>query len=151
MMSRWPVSLIVQRKRASLVKTPEHCVRQFIGAHSSWETRANARVNQLQPGTLEYQSAVAEAEAEYVELISKLCATSVIRQNISFGDDLMHSASRESVESIVESAGDAVVRTRHVGLHGFTSEYEYRLVRLEGEWRIASLLYVDAEGAYECL
>jgi hypothetical protein len=63
----------------------------------------------------------------------------------------MHDPKCESVESVSETAGGAVVRTRHVGLHDFVSEYEYSLVREAGRWRIASVLYLDADGGYECL
>lgn len=83
--------------------------------------------------------------------MSRLCAASVVRQNISFGDDPMHDPNRESVVLVAESADGAVVRTRHVGLHEFVSEYEYRLVSEAGGWRITSVLYLDADGGYECL
>ena len=63
----------------------------------------------------------------------------------------MHHPTRESVESTSETAGGAVVRTRHVGQFEFVSEYEYHLVRESGGWRIASVLYLDADGGYECL
>jgi hypothetical protein len=94
---------------------------------------------------------VAQAEAEYDELVSRFCVAAVIRQSISFGDDPMHDPNGESVESVSEAAGGTVVRTRHVSLHGFVSEYEYRLVREAGGWKIASVLYLDADGGYECL
>jgi hypothetical protein len=38
-----------------------------------------------------------------------------------------------------------------LGLYDFVSDYEYHLVREGNEWRITSLLYVDADGKYECL
>ena len=94
---------------------------------------------------------MAQAEAEYEELVSRFCAAAVVRQNISFGDDPMHDPSRESVEAMSETAGGAVVRTRHVGLHDFVSEYEYHLVREADGWRISSVLYLGADGRYECL
>ncbi|MCE9560862.1 MAG: hypothetical protein K8U57_02295 [Planctomycetes bacterium] len=126
-------------------------MRQFIAAHAAWEMRANERVKTLRPGSAAYQSAVAQAEAEYEGLVSLLCAEAVVRQNISFGDDSMHDPGRESVESVSESASGAVVCTRNVGPHGFVSAYEYRLVREAGGWRIASILCLDADGGYECL
>jgi hypothetical protein len=129
----------------------EQCVRQFIAALTAWEVRANDRAKLLRAGSAAYFSAVAQAEAEYDELVSRLCSAAVVRQNISFGDEPMHDPERESVESVSESGDGAIVRTRHVGLHGFVSEYEYRLVREADVWRVASLLYLDADGGYECL
>ncbi len=141
----------VRRRRVSGVDGPDECVRLFITAHSAWEARANERAKRSRPGSAEYQTAVAQAEAEYEELVSRFCAAAVVRQNISFGDDTMHDPNRESVEAVSETAGGAVVRTRHVGLHEFVSEYEYRLVREARGWMIASVLYLDADGGYECL
>ena len=129
----------------------EQCVREFIAAHSEWEARANAREKPLTPGGAAFFSAVAQAEAEYDELVSRLCAAAVVRQSVSYGDDPMHDPDRESIEGVSESADGAVVRTRYVGPHGFESEYEYHLVREAGGWRIASLLYLDAGHGYECL
>jgi hypothetical protein len=94
---------------------------------------------------------VSQAEAEYEELVSWFCAAEVVPQNISFGDEPMHAPDRESVEVVSETVGGAVVRTRHVGLHDFVSEYDYRLVMEAGGWKIASVLYLDADGGYECL
>jgi hypothetical protein len=94
---------------------------------------------------------VAQAEAEYEELVSRFCTSAVVRQNISFGDDPMHDPNRESVGAVSETADAAVVRTRHVGLLDFISEYEYRLLQEPHGWRIASVLYLDADGGYECL
>lgn len=130
---------------------PDQCVRLFIAAHSVWERRANERAKKSLLGSAEYQAAVAQAEAEYEELVSRFCAKTVVRQNISFGDDLMHDLDRESIGEVSEIVGGAVVRTRHVGLHDFVSEYEYRLVREANEWRIASVIYLNADGGYECL
>lgn len=84
-------------------------------------------------------------------MVARFCATSVVPQGISFGDDPMHDPDHESIESVATLGREATVRTRHVGRYGFESEYEYRLVQESGEWRIASLLYTDEDGQYECL
>ncbi len=130
---------------------PEQCVRLFIAAHSAWEARANERAKRSRFWSAEYEAAVAQAEAEYDELLSRFCAAAVVRQNVSFGDDPMHDSIRESVGAVSETAGGAVVRTRHVGLHDYVSEYEYHLVREADGWRISSILYLDADGEYDCL
>jgi hypothetical protein len=91
------------------------------------------------------------ARAEYEELVSRFCAAAVVRQNIAFGDDPMHDPNRESVVAVSETGDGAVVRTRHVGLHDFVSEYEYLLVREADGWKISSVLYLDADDGYECL
>lgn len=129
----------------------EHCVRSFIAAHFAWEVRANERARPLPLASAEYRAAVVLAESEYEDLVSRLCAASVVRQNISFGDDPTHDPDREFVESVSESGGGAVVRTRQVGRHDFVSEYEYHLVLEESGWRIASVLYLDQGRKYECL
>jgi hypothetical protein len=92
-----------------------------------------------------------QAKVEYKELVSRFCAAAVVHQNISFSDDSMHDPVRESVGAVSETADGAIIRTRHVSLRGFISEYEYRLVREADGWRIVSVLYLDADGGYECL
>jgi hypothetical protein len=130
---------------------PDQCVRLFIAAHAAWERRANARAKKARLGSAADRAAIILAESEYDELISRLCATSVVRQGISYGDNAMHDPDSESITDVSESGDSAVVRTRHIGLHNFASVYEYRLVHEAGEWRIASVLYVDEDGGYECL
>ena len=63
----------------------------------------------------------------------------------------MHHPKKETIESESISGATAIVETRHTGLHDFVSDYEYHLVQDAGEWRIASLLYVDENEKYECL
>ncbi|HEX3314803.1 MAG TPA: NTF2 fold immunity protein [Gemmataceae bacterium] len=130
---------------------PDECVRRFIAAHASWNSNAASRARKACPGTAADDAAFALAEAEYDEMLSRLCAATVVRQGISFGDRATHDPTRESITEISESENRAVVRTRHVDPSDFVSKYEYHLVRESGEWRIASLLYIDDDGAYECL
>jgi hypothetical protein len=131
--------------------TPAKAVRSFIEAHTAWEVRANERAKTLLAGSEAYQVAVELAEAEYEEMLSRLCAPSVVRQGISFGGDPMHHPERETIESASVTGDLATVLTRHAGRHDFVSEYDYHLVRQAGEWRIASVLYLDEDGTHECL
>jgi hypothetical protein len=134
------------------VNTPDQTVRAFIGAYHVWNSRANERSKVARGKASAEQEAMAAASAEYGELVSQLCAASVIPQGISFGDDPMHHPDHEAIESVTISEREATVRTRHMGLYDFISVYEYRMVQEDGEWRIASLLYIDDEdGRYECL
>lgn len=131
--------------------TPEQIVRDFIQAYADWNDRANDRARLTWGNASDEQMAMVAAGAEYDELLARFCAPSVVRQGISYGDESMHHPDRETVESVVASAQEALVRTRHVGLYGFVSDYTYRLVREADEWRIASLLYTTEDGQYECL
>ena len=63
----------------------------------------------------------------------------------------MHDPDTETITSESVAGEMALVRARHVGLYNFVSDYEYHLVLVAGEWRIASLFYVDEDGKYECL
>lgn len=128
------------------MKTPLEAVLTFIRAHNAWETAANRR-----RAVTDAVTALDIAQREYYELVARLCATSVEPQPISFGDDVMHDPEREFVESVEMRGLAAIVRTKHRGLHDFVSDYEYHLVKEGDEWRIASVLYVDEEGKYECL
>jgi hypothetical protein len=133
------------------MNTPSQTVRAFIRAHYAWNAVANERSKALQPGSRAYQDAMQAAKREYAGLVSQLCAPSVVPQGISFGDDPMHHPDHETIESESMSGHAAVVQTRNIGLYEFVSDYEYHLVLTGGEWRIASLLYVDQDGKYESL
>jgi hypothetical protein len=126
-------------------------VRAFVAAHHAWNTGANDRAKSSRPGSAAYEAAMKLTTAEYDSLISQFCASSVERQGLSFGDDPMHDPEHETIESESISGGIAIVKTRKIGLYDFMSDYEYHLVQEAGEWRIASLLYGDENGKYECL
>lgn len=127
--------------------TPEQTVRAFIHAYHTWNDRANDRSKSVRGNATVDQ----EASAEYEKLVAQLCASSVVPQGISYGDDSMHDPERETIESVAVSGREATVCTKHLGLYDFVSDYEYRLVLVDKEWRIASLRYIDEDGGYECL
>jgi hypothetical protein len=133
------------------MNSPDEIVRNFIRAHHAWNARANERAKSLCPGSEADNNAYALTEVEYDELVSLFCASSVNRQGIAFGDNPTHDPDKETVESVKRSGSNAVVRTRHIVRHNYVSEHEYHLVQEAGEWRIASVLYLDGCGKYECL
>ena len=131
--------------------TPEQTVSAFIRAYRTWNERTNELATPSGPGNAIEQEALEAASADYDRLVDQFCAPSVLPQAISYGDESMHHPDREAIESVEVAGSEATVRTRHVGLHDFASDYEYRLVQVAGEWRIASPLYIGEDGAYECL
>lgn len=130
---------------------PEATVKSFIRAYAEWNQFANDRCNAVRSGSNEGQSAIKTAETEYYEIIKRHGSKLVVPQPIAFGDDTMHDPERESIDSVEVDEQIATVRTRHIGMFDFVSNYEYRLVKESNEWRIASLLYIDDDGSYECL
>lgn len=139
------------REQLPVTGAPAEAVRAFVAAFFAWNRAANDRANSSRLGSTAYEAAMKQITNEYDSLVSRFCASSVERQGISFGDDAMHHPEQEKIESEVVSGANAIVHTRKVGLYDFVSEYEYHLVQEAGEWRIASLLYVDDNGKYECL
>jgi hypothetical protein len=133
------------------MKSPEQTVRDFIRAYSAWNDRANERCEEARDRGEPQQAALVAAETDYRTLLERFCAPSVVPQGIAFGSESTHHPDRENLKSADVSASEAKIRTRNVGTSGFETDYEYRLVQADGEWRIASLLYIDEEGTYECL
>jgi hypothetical protein len=128
------------------MQSPEDTVRAFQSAHHVWETNANSRCS-----TVDDLTALTMARREYQELIARFCVATVSPQGMSFGDDPMHDPNREPIESTEIDGQSAIVRTRHIGLYDFASDYEYHLVKNGKGWRITSILYVTGDGKYECL
>jgi hypothetical protein len=133
-------------QRQPTMGTPSDVVISFIDAHYAWELAANKRHKEAGRDS---QQATDQASLEYDELISRFCAPTVKPQGIAFGDDPAHQ--HETIESVVLDGETAVVCTKQVGLHNVVSHYEYHLVAVDGQWKIASLLYVDEDGKHECL
>jgi hypothetical protein len=138
-------------KQSPVTGAPAQAVSAFVAAYHGWNTAAHDRAKSSRPGSTAYEAALKLTTAEYDSLISRFCASSVQRQGLAFGDNTMHHPEQETIESESISEGNAIVRTRKVGPDEFVSEYEYHLVEEGGKWRIASLLYADETGKYECL
>lgn len=130
---------------------PEATVKSFVRAYAEWNQRSMDRCNAVPPDCAAEQAAIKKAEAEYDEIIKQHGSKTVVPQAIAFGDDAMHDPERESIESVEIIEETATVRARHIGMFDLVTNYEYRLVKESGEWRISSLLYVDEDGSYECL
>jgi hypothetical protein len=130
---------------------PEKTIRAFMDANNAWNTRANQRCRPLPPGSVAHRQAMAVAKSEYHELVARFCASSVVPQGIAFGDNPTHHSEHETITAVSISAPQATIRTLHTGLDNFVSKYEYHLVQESGEWRIASLLYINEDQKYECL
>jgi hypothetical protein len=138
-------------RRTPVTGAPAQVVCAFVAAYHAWNTAANDRGKTSRSGSAADEAAMKLTTAEYDGLISQFCVHSIERQGLSFGDDPMHDPQHETIESESISGANAIVRTRKVGLYDFVSDYEYHLVHEAGEWRIASLLYVDENEKYECL
>lgn len=119
--------------------TPEETVRAFIGAYDLWNQQSFKHRN------------FEVASREYGELIARFCSSTVIPQNVSFGNDSSHDPARETIESVRVDGQAATVCSCHVGKFNFVSNFTYFLVFEMGEWRIASLKYVAGGSEYECL
>lgn len=127
---------------------PTEMIRAFISDYETW--------NQYATATDERDAALGMAAAESANkvLMRKYCPPGCNHQPISFGSRSAHSSTQEEIVS-ADSAGEAsLVRTRHTRVTGsltMTDDYEYHLKRIDGRWYVVSVLYVDAEGKYECL
>src|SRR5258708_267274 len=127
-----------------IMKTPFEAVAAFIVANHAWNLAANHRYESLHGSdSAGKQAAMDIASQEYRDLVSRFCSRSVAPQGVSCGDDGTHDPERESIQSVSVSGYSAIVRTKHVGLNNFVSEYEYHLVQESDEWKLSSLLYVD--------
>jgi len=135
----------------SLTSAPAQVVRAFIVAYHLWNDAAIQRENARSQAGHETIGAIETANVEYGKLIRRFCAATVVPQGCSYGDRSMHEPNRERIEVVTISGSEALIQTRQIDEYEFVSNYEYHLVQQAGEWRIASLLYVDEDGKYECL
>ncbi len=130
------------------MRSAEDTILAFIRDYHAWNDRAMERSKASIANSTFDPEAESAVTADYDQLVARFYAPSVVRQSLAYGDRSDHHPDLESIESVQISAGNATVRTRHVGLDDFVAEYEYRLVQVAGEWRIGSLLYLGDDGEY---
>ena len=144
----WRIGLLSGRKR---VNTPEATVKMYIEAFLDWNNRSDVRCNEVYSDQDQYDQMMDLASQEYQQIIDRLCCPSVVPQPINFGDNPLHHPVHETIESVDIQGPIAVVRTRNVRTLGPLVAFEYHLVLVDNEWRLASILYVDDVSADECL
>jgi hypothetical protein len=129
---------------------PAETVKAFIAAYHAWQDAAFAR-SQTADAYGRAAATKITIDEHDKQLVARFYAPTVEPQSPAYGTDSMHDLARESIESVSVDGAKAIVITKHIGLSGFVSQYEYHLVIIDGEWKLTSLLYVDSEGKYECL
>ncbi len=121
-------------------------VTGFITALYNWEVASQSRYEQD-----DSEETLVQAEQAYATLIQKWCVPNLSTQPISFGSDPSHHPEKEQLVSSAIHDNECRVATQHEGSYGFTTDYEYRLLKIDNQWKIASLDYVDEEGKYPML
>lgn len=133
------------------MNTPEATVKMYIEAFLDWNNRSDVRCNEVYSDQVQYARMMDLASKEYQQIIDRLCCKNVVPQPINFGDNPLHHPDHETIEAVDTQGSKAVVRTRNVRMLGPLVSFEYHLVLVDNEWRLASVLYVDDVSADECL
>ena len=118
----------------------------FIKALHDWEVAAyQASKSDDSP------AAINMAKETYAELIREWCVLDLTPQPISYGSDPHHCPDAEQLVAAAITGNLCRVRTRHTNSIDFTSDYEYHLRLIDGEWLIEQLYYLDESAKYEML
>jgi hypothetical protein len=117
-------------------------VTGFIKALHDWEVAA------AQAAETDDSAAMDAAESAYMSLVRNWCVPGVTPQPVSYGSDPSHSPDTEHLLGAATADDHCSVRTRHTKSSGFSSDYEYHLRLVGGEWLIENLFYVD--GCEKC-
>lgn len=131
-------------ERPAALQDPALLVESFIADYAAWNNAAFLRSERGEDSSW--------AQAAYAELLARYCSPNVVTQPLAFGSDPMHDSAHEAIVSVMTEGTTAVVGTRHVDPSvGFASDYAYHC-RWDGtRWFLERLLYLDADGAYDCL
>ncbi|MEZ8188269.1 hypothetical protein ACED29_20920 [Shewanella sp. 5S214] len=127
------------------MNSPEELVKSFIVDYKIWNDDSSIIYNKNRSDGME------EAENNYQRLIEKYCDPEVTVQGISFGSESTHSLDQEKIVKTVQKGNVALIHSKHIDADDFESDYEYHLKIVNGSWMLSSILYVDADGKYECL
>jgi hypothetical protein len=127
------------------MKDPESIVKAFVADYCRWNDRANELCAHMSIESL------AQADAEYTDLLSRYCRPDLHRQKIAFSSSSSHSPQTEEIREATVNEGRAIVKTTNKDHSGFESDYEYLFSFVEGRWLLEALDYVNEEGRYPCL
>jgi len=133
------------------MESPESSVRAFIEAYYEWNHRSDARSNLVVGDPEQYDRASATANKEYDQILKRFCVSDVVPQALSYGDNSLHDPNNEVIQSVEIEGSTATIWSRNVRQFGPKVAFRYGLVQDGGQWRIASVLYVDEVGADETL
>ncbi len=124
-------------------------VTGFITALHDWEVAAYQTSEEEEED--ESTDSMDMAQSTYDALIRQWCVSDVQTQGVSYGSDPDHSPDGEQLIAAALSGDRCRVRTRHTNSMDFSTDYEYHLRQVDGEWLFEQIYYVDGSDKFEML
>lgn len=126
-------------------RTPSEITKSFIIDYKSW--------NDLAQSHFEKEKADIEIEKAYQKIISKYCQAGKKHQPLAFGSESIHHPEHEQIINEKIKGNKAIVKTEYKKSEPvkITDHYEYHFIKINNQWYLEEVYYVDEDGKYEGL
>jgi hypothetical protein len=126
-------------------RTPSEITKSFIIDYKSW--------NDLAQSHFEKEKADIEIEEAYQKIISKYCQAGKKHQPLAFGSESIHHPEHEQIINEKIKGNKAIVKTEYKKSEPvkITDHFEYHFIKINSQWYLEEVYYVDEDGKYEGL
>jgi hypothetical protein len=127
--------------------TPTEITKLFIIDYKIWNDKAHTHYEK------EKGKADSEIEEAYQKLIAKYCQASKKHQPLAFGSESAHHPEQEQIIGEKIKGNKAIVKTEFKKSKPIkiAHHYEYHFIKINNQWFLEEVYYVDEEGKYEGL
>lgn len=128
-------------------RTPSEITQSFISDYKTWNDLAQSQYEK------EKEKADIEIEEAYQKIITKYCQAGKKHQPLAFGSESIHHPEHEQIINEKIKGNKAIVKTecKKSGPVKFTDHYEYHFIKINNQWYLEEVYYVDEDGKYEGL
>lgn len=128
-------------------RTPIEITQSFISDYKTWNDLAQSQYEK------EKEKADIEIEEAYQKIISKYCQAGKKHQPLAFGSESIHHPEHELIINEKIKGNKAIVKTEYKKSEPvkITDHYEYHFIKINSQWYLEEVYYVDEDGKYEGL
>lgn len=128
-------------------RTPSEITQSFISDYKTWNDLAQSQYEK------EKEKADIEIEEAYQKIITKYCQAGKKHQPLAFGSESIHHPEHEQIINEKIKGNKAIVKTEYKKSEPvkITDHYEYHFIKINSQWYLEEVYYVDEDGKYEGL
>ncbi|MCE2995334.1 MAG: hypothetical protein ACK5RG_20510 [Cyclobacteriaceae bacterium] len=152
-MFRFPAVVLLLASASTFVfsqsqqRSPSDITKSFIADYKIWNDQAHSLYER------EKEKADKAVEDTYQQLIIKYCQTGKKHQPLAFGSESIHHPEHEKIISEKIKGNKAIVKTEYKKSEPvkITDHYEYHFIKINKQWYLEEVYYVDEDGKYKGL
>ncbi len=128
-------------------RSPSEITKSFIADYKIWNDQAHFLYEK------EKEKSDKTVEDTYQQLITKYCQEGKKHQPLAFGSESIHHPEHEQIINEKIKGNKAIVKTEYKKSEPvkITDHYEYHFIKINNQWYLEEVYYVDEDGKYEGL